>query len=274
MPNRRQFLKYAGLATWGAVLGGAAYPFLEAKWCRVTEVAITVPRLPAAFAGTRLALVTDVHHGPFVPLWYVEHVVDLVNSLKPDLICLGGDYVHAGSRYIEPCIDTLGRLKAARGVYAVLGNHDHWESAALTHAALRKNGIADLTNTGVWFAGDAGRLRIGGVGDFWMDKPNLPRALGDMTKSDASVLLCHNPDYVEQIRDRRVGLALSGHTHGGQVVIPFVGAPRVPSRYGHKYLHGLVRTPYTQVYVSRGTGTILPAVRFNCPPEVVLMTLA
>ncbi len=90
---------------------------------------------------------------------------------------------------------------------------------------------------------------------------------------DAVLLLSHNPDFIERIRDPRVGLAFSGHTHGGQVVVPGYGAPRVPSIYGQKYLHGLVQAPCTRVFVTRGVGTVTPPVRFLCRPEVVLITL-
>ena len=111
------------------------------------------------------------------------------------------------------------------------------------------------------------------MGDLWTDTPDIGAALGDATDRDASIVLSHNPDVAETLRDPRVGLMLSGHTHGGQVVIPFYGAPRVPSAYGQKYLHGLVRGPACDVFVSRGVGTISPPVRLFCRPEVVLLTL-
>ena len=117
------------------------------------------------------------------------------------------------------------------------------------------------------------RLRICGVGDLWTDRQNLPAALGDATERDAVILLSHNPDFAETLEDRRVGLILSGHTHGGQVVLPGFGAPIVPSRYGQKYLHGLVQGPRSQVFISRGVGTVTPPIRFFCRPEIVLITL-
>ena len=117
------------------------------------------------------------------------------------------------------------------------------------------------------------RLRICGVGDLWTDRQDLKTALGDATPGDAVLLLSHNPDFVETIRDRRVGLVLSGHTHGGQIVLPGYGAPVVPSRYGQKYLYGLVQGPCCQVFVTRGVGTVTPPVRFLCRPEIVLITL-
>jgi predicted MPP superfamily phosphohydrolase len=112
------------------------------------------------------------------------------------------------------------------------------------------------------------------VGDYWRDVQDLPSALGETTMNDAVILLSHNPDYVEEIRDHRVGLVLSGHTHGGQVDLPIIGAPVVPSIYGQKYIHGLVQGPATQVFVTRGIGTITPPVRLFCRPEIALITLA
>jgi uncharacterized protein len=143
----------------------------------------------------------------------------------------------------------------------------------LSRTALAKAKIPDLSNTGVWIERAGARLRICGVGDLWTDHQELAAALGDATESDAVLLLSHNPDFVETIRDRRVGLVLSGHTHGGQIIVPSYGAPIVPSRYGQKYLHGLVKGPHCPVFVTRGVGTVIPPIRFLCRPEVVLITL-
>jgi predicted MPP superfamily phosphohydrolase len=271
--DRRKFLKIAGLTSLGSAAAAGVYPFLEAKWCRVACQTISLPRLPAAFRGTTLAHVSDVHHGPFVPLAYVRHIVDLTNSLEPDLVLLTGDYVSRSSRYIAPVINTLGKLAARLGRFAVLGNHDHWESAVESREALDDARISLADNTGFWIEKGRARLRICGVGDLWTDRQNLPAALGDATERDAVILLSHNPDFAETLDDHRVGLILSGHTHGGQVVLPGFGAPIVPSRYGQKYLHGLVQAPRSQVFISRGVGTVTPPIRFFCRPEIVLITL-
>ncbi len=271
--DRRKFLKRLALATIGGTAAGGAYPFLEAKWCRVTRRTIALPNLPEPFRGTSVALLADVHHGPFVPLAYIRHVVRMTNALRPDLVLLAGDYVHHSDHYIEPGIAELGRLKAPLGRFAVRGNHDNRHFAPITRAALAEAELPDLNNTGIWLERRGARLRICGVGDLWTDDQDLHAALGDATPDDAAILLSHNPDFVETIRDPRVGLVLSGHTHGGQIVVPGYGAPIVPSRYGQKYLHGLIQGPCARVFVSRGVGTISPPVRFLCRPEVVLMTL-
>jgi uncharacterized protein len=278
--DRRKFLKRTGLAAVGSALAGAGvYPFLEAKWLRVVRRTITVPNLPPPFRGMTVALLADVHHGPFVPLAYVRHVVATTNALTPDIVALAGDYVHRHESYITPGINELGRLRATLGRFAVRGNHDNQNYHGsqnfqpLTRTALAEARLPDLSNTGIWLERSRTRLRICGVGDLWTDRQDLDAALGDATERDTTILLSHNPDFVETIRERRVGLVLSGHTHGGQVVVPGFGAPIVPSQYGQKYLAGLVQGPCCRVFVTRGAGTVTPPVRFLCRPEVVLITL-
>jgi predicted MPP superfamily phosphohydrolase len=271
--NRRKLLKLAGLTALGSASVVGVYPFLEAKWCHVARHTIKLPNLPASFRGLRVALLSDIHHGPFVPLAYVQCVVQLTNSLKPDLAVLTGDYVSRHYRFIEPCIESLARVRAPLGRFAVLGNHDHWESAPATRQALRDGGITLTENTGFWITQGSYRIRICGVGDLWTDSQDPRAAIGDATGADAVIMLSHNPDVAEQLGDSRVGLMLSGHTHGGQVVLPGYGAPIVPSRYGQKYLHGLVQGPCCKVFVTRGVGTVTPPVRFFCRPEIALLTL-
>ena len=289
MFDRRQFLqtfaRRVALPALAAGAGGGAYMAWEAKRPVVTRVETTLRDLPAAFDGLRVAFLSDTHHGPFVPLAYLEDVVDLTNAQRPDLVLLGGDYVqrrraafvHLGRdhrRYIAPGIGVFADLCAPLGRFAVLGNHDYRTDPVRTRRALRDAGFTDLTNAGVWLERPGGaRLRVAGVDDCRTGRPRLRQALGDLRAGEACLLFTHNPDYVERVRDARVDLVLSGHTHGGQVVLPFVGAPVVPSRYGQKYLAGLVQGPRARVFVTRGVGTIGPPVRFRCPPEVALITL-
>ncbi len=273
--QRRRFISLALKAGAGVVCGGLGYGVLEAKWLRVEPITIAIPNLPRAFAGLRIALLTDIHHGPYVPLTYVKHAVAMTNDLRPDLVALGGDYIHQSRAYTRPVIAELAKLRARMGRFAVLGNHDHYhQGRRLVQRALRHHGIPELTNRGIWLQRGSARLRLCGVGDFWRDTQDLPSALGDATLGDAVILLSHNPDYVEEIRDPRVSLVLSGHTHGGQVDLPLIGAPIVPSHYGQKYAHGLIEGPAVRVFVSRGLGTITPPVRFCCRPEIALITLA
>jgi predicted MPP superfamily phosphohydrolase len=273
--NRRRFLRWALGSALAVPPCGIAYARLEANWLRIERQTIAVPRLPPPFAGKTVAVIADPHHGPFLDLNQVRTIVARTQALRPDLIALVGDYVHEshGHVYIRPCLDELGKLRAPLGVYAVPGNHDHWDDVGQVHDAIRANGITDVTNCGAWVEHAGARLRVGGVDDFWEGSQDLDAALGDATDRDACLLLSHNPDYVEGLTDRRVGLVLSGHLHGGQIVIPGVGYRRLPSLYGTKYLQGLVRTPHTQVYVSRGLGTTGVPLRFRCRPEINLLTL-
>ncbi len=150
-----------------------------------------------------------------------------------------------------------------------MGNHDHYHGVTLTRSALDKNGIHELFNSGIWLTRGSDRFRIAGVDDFWLGVPRLKDALEGIKPEERCLLLSHNPDFAEKVDDPRVGLILSGHTHGGQVVFPLIGAPIVPSAYGQKYLRGLVQTEKNRVFISRGTGTITPPVRFACRPKLI-----
>ena len=269
--TRRQLIKRAAATT---VVAGGIYPFLEAKWVRLTRQVVAIPQLPAAFDGTTVAYLSDVHHGPFVPRAYVRSVVAMTNSLRPDLVLLGGDYTHHGNRYVAPAHEDLSKLTGRLGRFAVLGNHDRWDGMDDAIAALEAARTPLLRNTGAWIERGSSRLRIAGVGDLWTDKVDVAAAIGpEATEDDAVILLSHNPDVAETAVDRRVGLMLSGHTHGGQVIVPGFGAPIVPTAYGQKYVHGLVQAPHCRVFVGRGIGTVTPPVRAFCRPEVVWITL-
>jgi predicted MPP superfamily phosphohydrolase len=276
--NRRKFLKRAAIGV-GSALGlgtaGWAYGRFEATWLRVVDQTIAVPRLPPPFAGLRVALLTDPHLGPFNSEEYIRSAVDRANALAADLIAVGGDFAQGdhGRDFVRVCVREMGRLRAPLGVFGVPGNHDHWDGIAVTHQAMRDFGITDVTNTGTWLERDGYRLRLGGVDDLLYGKPRLVPALGDAGPDDCCLLLSHNPEVTERLTDRRVSLVLSGHMHGGQIVIPGIGYQRLPAYYGAKYLEGLVQGPCTAVFVSRGIGTVTLPLRFRCRPEINLLTL-
>lgn len=273
--NRRQFARRTIGCLLGAGVAGLGYARYEASWVAVDRQTVAVPYLPDAFANRTVALLADIHHSKYVSRDYVEGVVDRVNALQPDLIVLPGDFVHTHREHIftRPCIEALARLRAPLGVFATPGNHDHWDNVEELHRCLRDTQIVNLTNRGVWVAHDGDRIHLAGVDDLWMGEQYLDRALQGVGLSDCTLLLCHNPDYVETLRDTRVKLVFSGHMHGGQVVLPGSDMRHVPSRYGTKYLAGLVRTPWTQVFVTRGLGTSGVPFRFRCRPEINLLTL-
>lgn len=272
--NRRQFLRVAGVAAAGAAVGGACYGFFEAGWIRVENTTLPMRGMPPAFVGTRVAFLTDIHHGPYTDLAYLQSIVRTTNLLAPDLILLGGDYTLRDPKYAAPCFDMLANLRAPMGVYGVLGNHDYWHNSLPgTRDGLRHAKIGELTNRGISFSRGGERFHLAGVDDLWEGEPNLHLALRDVPRHESCLLLCHNPDFCETLTDRRASLVFSGHTHGGQVVFPGGVAPFVPSRYGQKYLRGLVQAPETTVLVSRGLGTSLLPVRAGSRPEINVITL-
>lgn len=242
--------------------------------CRINRVEIPISGLAPAFEGLRVALMSDFHHGPLVSAEYIRSAVHLANRLRPDVIALTGDYIHRGGEWAEGCFRELAALRAPMGVFGVLGNHDHYVYASsAVRLAMGMAGIRDLTNRGINLRRDNQTLRICGVGDLWREKQDLRAALGATQKPDSAILFSHNPDYAESVTDDRVGLILSGHTHGGQCVLPWIGAPVLPSRYGQKYASGLCRAPVAKVFVTTGVGHSFPPVRFNCPAEIALLTL-
>lgn len=282
--NRRKFIRITAKGVAGSLLAGGFYSAVEAKCIETTRISLSVPNLPAAFHGKTIAFLSDIHHSFVVPRAYVDHAVSVANSLSPDIVILGGDYVTAGKRggwmdgtkYISPCFESLKKLEAKMGRYAVTGNHDTNVGLDAIKAGIAAAGIQNIGNTGVWLGEGAARLRLCGLADLRTDKPDIKQALADSTNKDAVILVSHNPDAAERtVDDDRVGLMLCGHTHGGQIVFPLIGAPAVGfcSDYGQKYRSGLVRGPKCQVFVTRGVGTLSPAFRLNCPPEVVLITL-
>ncbi len=245
----------------------------EARSISIIQDLIELPRLPAVFQGLRIAFLTDFHCGPLTPASFLERVVDETLKHKPDVILLGGDYVTDGADYIHAIEQVLARLDAPLGVYGVLGNHEFESDVEAVRRALRRAGVVELTNRGCWLERGDSRIRIAGVGDLWCDEQDLSAALAGTERSDTVVLLSHNPDYVMEIDDPRVGLVLSGHTHGGQVQLPRLGPLFTNSRHGKRLVQGRVSIPPLQLYVSRGIGTVMVPFRYKCPPEITLLTL-
>jgi uncharacterized protein len=283
---RRSFMRRAlSLGALGGVAGLGGYAVLvEPRWCAVRRLRFALRGLPSELAGLKAVQLTDLHLGRFNSAAYLRGVVARCNALEPDLVLLTGDYVHGSVKFIPAVAAILGRLRSRLGSFAVLGNHDHWEDAALTRRELRKVGVRLLDN-GRLFISSAGvgavppvggGLCLAGVGDLWEDRVDLEAALGGVDPSLPRILLSHNPDFAETHQARtgpRVDLMLAGHTHGGQVCLPGVGTPIVPSRHGSKYARGLVRGPRFPVFVSAGLGTTILPLRMNVRPEVVLIEL-
>jgi uncharacterized protein len=249
------------------------YAIIEPYWLQDKTYVIVSRDVPEKFHNTKIIFLSDIHHGPYFSLSRVRNLVYRVNSEKPDIILLGGDYVHRDSKYIKPCFEELRRLDAPLGVYGVLGNHDHWEDSDLTKMMMAESGIALADNKGFWLEKGGERIKIGGVGDYYEDSQDIHSTIDDAQKSDFVILLSHNPDYAERIHTDKIDLMLSGHTHGGQVTLFGLWAPFFPSRYGQKYRTGLIDCEKFKLIVSNGIGTITPPVRFFARPQIVTILL-
>ncbi len=284
--SRRQFFRRGADLAAGGVLGsGFGYSLLlEPGQIRITRRTFPIRDLPPELEGLRLAQVSDVHHGPWLSLERVREVVRRTNALEPDVILLTGDYVYESAGYIDPAIAALSELKAKIGIVGVLGNHDWWDRGRPMKSAFARYGLPLIDNARVILTRGrslvpeaAEGLCLAGVGDLWEDIPNYDAALTGLPANMPRLLLAHNPDCAEDPKflagHHRVDLMISGHTHGGQVRIPGIGTPILPSRYGQKYASGLVQGPGCPVFISRGIGLSGLPIRFGVPPEIVVMEL-
>jgi predicted MPP superfamily phosphohydrolase len=258
-------------------LAAAAYRALwwEPRHVRLTSRSLALPRWPDRLDGLRVAVIADLHTGaPHVSLSKASRVVTRVNSERPDLVALLGDYVDprvtgATPVPIAAIASALGRLEAPLGVVAVLGNHDWVEGGREMAAALREAAVTVLDNEAV----PVGRgLWVAGVADAGVRQPDLGAALAAPPAHAPVLLLSHNPDVFPEVPER-VSLTLSGHTHGAQVDLPLVRDRVTPSRFGAHYAGGVFEERDRLLFVSRGVGTSRLPVRFLAPPEVALLEL-
>ncbi len=273
-PARRWPWIVGGIA--GAAAATVAYATLvEPRWLERTRPRIHIRRLPRALEGLRIALLTDMHAGSARSLRRVRTAVRLALESRPDLIALAGDFAADDQPDFERIFEALAPLDAPLGVYAVPGNHDYNVGIARWRQGLRRHPrIRDLTNRAVRLDVAGARLCIAGVDDFYRGTPRLDFLPPPGTR-DLTILLAHGPDQAERLRraDDAVDLVLSGHTHGGQVQLPFVGAPVNSAEHPELYEEGLRRRPWTQVYTSRGIGTTGLPIRFLARPEVSILEL-
>jgi predicted MPP superfamily phosphohydrolase len=260
-------LRTLALSLTGAARSALAEPFM----LTIERQPIYLRRLHKELDGFRIVHLSDLHHGPLTSTAQILRAVETANSLEPDIVALTGDYISHERRYAAPCAELVGRLRARYGVFAVLGNHDHWTDAALITDLFRAEGIKVLVNEGMRFEKDGTAFWLAGVNDTMVGLEDLPLALAGAGEDEMKLLLAHNPIILRRAARAGVDLVLSGHTHGGQVKLR---SERSPSgRPRRRLLKGLGRRGETQIYVTRGLGTVILPIRYGCPPEVSLLEL-
>lgn len=240
----------------------------------ITRISLPIPGLPQSFHGYRIVQLSDLHIGTWLDGNRLARTVRQVNAMKPDLIAFTGDFVtyhpglHAGELFRG-----LRDLKARDGSVAVLGNHDHRLDPAAVRRILRSAGVRELKNQHVSIQRERDSLLIAGEDDYMVRRARLDRVLSRLPATGSAILLAHEPDFADtSARTGRFALQLSGHSHGGQVRLPYLGAPILP-RNGRKYPAGLYRLGSMWLYTNRGLGTAHLKLRINCPPEIALITL-
>lgn len=238
----------------------------------VNQERIWLDGLPAAFDGLRVVQISDIHHGLFLPEEWLAEAVRQANRLNPDIIALTGDFVTYSRRNIGPAAEILGRLRARYGVYAVLGNHDFRVDPDAITQALRRQRIDVLRNQHIVLGFCGASLYLAGVDDYGYGA-DLRRAMRGIPRDAVTILLAHNPRLISLASRHGVSLVLSGHTHGGQVNIPLLGTVYGRSPQRLRYKIGWDRLGTTQIYVSRGIGTIVLPWRLRCPAEITHLEL-
>lgn len=283
--TRRSFLKHGFRFSVLALLG---FGFAGRDNLKTESVTLRFPNLPEAFDGFRIVQISDLHASLWVGKSYLDRVVERINEIPKDLVVITGDIITgsvndfwkrwlptAGGEYIPLVIETLGNLKGGTKL-AVLGNHDQWDGKETEHrlvAGLERIGFEVLRNRSRPLDRGADRIVLVGTDDVWFSY-NIDLAMKDVSQDAFTIVLCHSPDVRGDLDPRRkVELALCGHTHGGQVAIPYLSHHFIPIKHPGRYLRGLVKEPYGYTYVNRGIGTLVFPFRIGAPPEITSIEL-
>ncbi|NOU88553.1 twin-arginine translocation signal domain-containing protein [Paenibacillus sp. LMG 31460] len=276
--SRRDFLKKSvqgALGLFGAAgLSGIYSHWIEPYWIEIKQVDVTLANLPSAFHQFRIVHFSDLHLGFNSKPEHLSELVGRVRQIKPDLICFTGDLVDRSVSVISEAVAALSQLQAPFGQYAVLGNHDAFGNRRAVTRGLSQAGFHVLHNKHAVVRKGKDKLYVAGVDDPWVGTPDIDAALLQIPENSCTILLAHEPDFADQYGRFPVDLQLSGHSHGGQICIPLIGALYTPP-HGSKYTNGLYQIPNSrlQVYTTRGIGMTRIPLRFNCRPEFTVMTL-
>ncbi len=272
--GRRQFIKLGVCGLAFAGLGGAGWEMNEREELSLERISIPIPGLKEPLGKLKIVQMSDMHLHPYTRRGLIARAVALTNRLNPDLVLLTGDLITDGrGDALEEVCAILGKLAPRLGAFAVLGNHDYNRGVKLVQKNLEKENIKLLRNSAFTIEVEGAPLCIAGLDDAKHGQPNLNKALEKQSAGVPTILMAHEPDIVDHTAHmERVSLQLSGHSHGGQVRIPGLGALYLP-RMGRKYDCGLYRVGSTWLYTNRGLGVVDFPLRINCPPEVTLLTL-
>ena len=275
--SRRTFLSLSAAGLGGLALYAGEISRHELS---IEEHTISLPRLPDAFRGMRIVQISDFHYAEFTEPFFLREVVQHVNRLRPDMVVLTGDFVSYGPmpmsfsrRHAPECAAILGGIECPLR-YAILGNHDCLIDPKYVVGPVEDHGIPMLINQSVALEREGKRIWLAGLGSVLCGMSHPDRAISPaiMNSGEALIVLAHEPDILPEISKYKADLMFSGHTHGGQVRIPFLPPLNLPA-YGRRYVEGLFRHGPTQLYVNRGIGAVGVPFRFRCPPEITVHTL-
>jgi predicted MPP superfamily phosphohydrolase len=252
--------------------------FIEPNRLVVRQETIQIDKWPKELSGLRIAIIADIHTGgPFIDEKKLRQIVERTNQLNPDLIVLLGDYMSPNSWHshrVEPEVTAaaLKDLHAPLGVYTVLGNHDWWYNGEKVRRAFQQNGIPVLEDEVAEIKWHDSSFWLVGLADLWTRPQHINETIARVPQGSTIIALTHNPDIFPRV-PQTVPLLLAAHTHGGQVNIPLIGTPIVPSRFGRKYTAGHIFEDGHHMFVTTGIGTSILPVRFRVPPEIVILTI-
>lgn len=255
--------------------------FIEPSRLVINKVSLSLPKWNKEHNGLKIALLTDLHVGsPHISLEKLAFLVSETNKQSPDLVVILGDLVVSSPTYqslgmfVEPekITQELKQLDAPLGVIAILGNHDWWYDGNRVRKALEQVNIKVLENNSIELTKNGKNFWISGLADLWTRTPDVIGTLAKIKDDSPILMLTHSPDIFPEIPDR-VSLTLAGHTHGGQVKLPFLGRPIIPSKFGQRYAIGHIIEDQRHLYVGSGLGTSIIPVRFCVPPEIVILQI-
>lgn len=253
------------LAFWGV--------FVRRRWVRTRELDVVIPGLPRAFDGYRVAQLSDLHLGGLTPPKWGEAWARLTNAARADLVAITGDLVTSGTDFHHDIARVIGEIRATDGVFVAMGNHDYFGDGEPLVTLLRERGAVVLRNEGKIVTRDGARLFVAGVDDTWTRRADLMRTLAERDPDACTLLLAHDPDLFPLAAQQGVNLVLSGHTHGGQVALPFFPELLGLGKLAHRFHLGLYREGDSSLYVHPGLGTTGPPIRVGVAPEIAILTL-